>query len=189
VPQVSGITLGALPSCSSRSGQTRWRNSAATPSDFDEVIRHRQWSSLRRQGPYPLGGLLVAVALLFVHQPSALIAFGMCLAWGISTLLDCRSIRAASLWQHAWAQEDVRIDLEDEGLRLRNARGSGFIRWDSGAVVRLYSSCFVVEEFGEEIAVIPKRYLNSTELLTLQNRADVDASAPNRPLQPSSGAG
>jgi hypothetical protein len=125
----------------------------ATPSDFDEVIRHRQWSSLRRQGPYPLGALLVAVALLFVHQPSALIAFGMCLAWGISTLLDCRSIRAASLWQHAWAQEDVRIDLEDEGLRLRNARGSGFIRWDSGALVRLYSSCFVVEEFGEEIAV------------------------------------
>lgn len=161
----------------------------ATPSDFDEVIRHRQWSSLRWQAPYPMGALLVALALFFVHRPSALIAFGMSLAWGISTLLDWRSIRAASLWQHAWAQEDVSIHIEDEGLRLTNARGSAFIRWDSGALVRLHSSCFVVEELGEEIAVIPKRYLNSTELLTLQNRAAAAASAPNRPLQPTSGAG
>jgi hypothetical protein len=161
----------------------------ATPSDFDEVIRHRQWKSLRRQGPYPLGALLVAVVLFFIHRPSALVAFGMAVAWGISTFLDWRSIRAASLWQHAWAQEDVTIDIEDGGLRLANARGAGFVRWDSGVVVRLHSSCFVVEEYGEEIAVIPKRYLNSTELLILQNRAAADASAPNRPLQPTSGAG
>jgi hypothetical protein len=142
----------------------------ATPSDFDEVIRHRQRDSLRRQAPYPLGALFVAAALFLVHRPSALVSFGMALAWGISTLLDWRSLRAAALWQHAWAQEDVTIDIEDEGLRVANARGTGFIRWDSGAVVRLYSTCFVVEESGEDIAVIPKRYLSSTELLILQNR-------------------
>ena len=148
----------------------------ATPSDFDEVIRHRQWNSLRRQGPYPLGALLVAVALFFVHRPSAFVAAGMALAWGISTCLDWRSIRAACLWQHAWTQEDVTVDLEDEGLRVANARGAGFIRWDSGAVVRPHSSCFVVEESGEEIAVIPKRYLSATELLILQNRAAADGA-------------
>ena len=161
----------------------------ATPSDFDEVIRYRQRTSLRRQGPYPLGALLVATALFFVHRPSALVAFGMAVAWGISTLLDWRSIRAASLWQYAWAQEEVTIDIGDEGLRLANARGAGFIRWDGGAVVRRHSSCFVVEDSGEEIAVIPKRYLNSTELLILQNRAAADAVAPDTPLQPTSGAG
>lgn len=147
----------------------------ATPSDFDEVIKHRQWHSLRRQGLYPLAALLVAMALLLVHLPSALVAFGMAFAWGFSTFLEWRSIRAASLWQHAWAQEDVTVDVEEDGLRVKNARGAGFVRWDSGAVVRLHSSCFVVEEFGEDIAVIPKRYLNSTELLILQNRAAADA--------------
>lgn len=160
----------------------------ATPSDFDEVISIRRWNSLRRQGPYPVGALLVAVTLFFIHRPSALVACGMAIAWGISTtLLDWRSIRAASLWEHAWAQEDVTIDIEDEGLRMENARGAGFIRWISGAVVRLYASCFVVEEPGEDVAVIPKRYLNSTELLILQNRAAADASAPNAPLPPPSG--
>jgi hypothetical protein len=160
----------------------------ATPSDFDEVIRHRQWNSLRRQGLYPLGALLIAIVLLLVHRPTALLAFGMALAWGFSTFLEWRSIRGASLWQHAWAQEDVTIDVEEDGLRVENARGAGFVRWDSGVVVRPHSSCFVVDEFGEDIAVIPKRYLNSTELLILQRRAVADASAPNRPLQPSSGA-
>ena len=139
------------------------------------MIRHRQWNSLRQQGLYALGALLIGILLLLAHRPTALVAFGMALAWGSSTFLEWRSIRAASLWQHAWAQEDVTIDVEDEGLRLKNARGSGFVRWDSGAVVRVHATCFVVEEAGEEIAVIPKRYLSSTELLALQNRAAADA--------------
>jgi hypothetical protein len=160
----------------------------ATSADFDEVIRRRQWTSLRRQGLYPLGALLLASALLFVHGPSALVALGMSLAWGFSTVLEWRSIRASALWQHAWAQEDVTIDVEDDGLRVQNSRGAGFVRWDSGAVLRLYSSCFVLEEFGEDIAVIPKRYLNATELLMLQNRA-AQASAPPKPLQPTTSAG
>jgi hypothetical protein len=42
-------------------------------------------------------------------------------------------------------------------------------------VVRVHATCFVVEESGEEIAVIPKRYLSSTELIALQNRAAADA--------------
>jgi hypothetical protein len=107
------------------------------------------------------------------HQHVSLnVSLGMAIAWGISTILDLRSIRAAFLWRHGWTQEDVEIDIEDEGIRVTNSRGSGFIRWDSGVVVRLSASCFVVEEEGDDIVVIPKRYLNATELLMLKNKCD-----------------
>jgi hypothetical protein len=79
-----------------------------------------------------LGALLVAVAFFFVHRPSAFVAVGMAIAWGVSTFLDWPSIRAACLWQHAWTQEDVTVDIEDEGLRMENACGAGFIRWTAG---------------------------------------------------------
>lgn len=161
----------------------------ATPDDFDEVIRSQQWRSLRRQAPYPLAALLATLTLSFIHRPTALVTAGMCVAWSVSTFLDWRSIRSAYLWRHAWAQEDVAIDIGEEGIQLSNQRGSGFIRWNSGAIVRSRSSCFVLEEEGEEIAVIPKRYLTASELLILHNRASSGAAAPNKPLQPTSGAG
>ncbi len=159
----------------------------AQPEDFDEVIRIRQRRSLRRQAPYPLVAGGAATVLFFVHQPTALVVVGMCIAWAVSTYLDWRGIRAACLWRHAWAQEDAVVDVRDDGLHLSNKRGAGFVRWDSGAIVRRYSTCFVVEEEGDEIAVIPKRYLNATELLILENRAVAEAVAPNEPQQPSSG--
>ena len=143
----------------------------AMPSDFEEVIRHHQWAGLRRQGPYPLGALLVAAVMSFFYRPIALVALGVSLAWGFSLFLEWRSIRAVSLWRHVWEQEDVTIDIEDEGIRLANAKGWGFVRWDSGVTIRVHGSCFVIEDGGEDIAVIPKRVLNSTELLILQNRA------------------
>lgn len=95
----------------------------------------------------------------------------MSLAWSISTILILYRFEAACLSRHAWMQEDVIIDLEDEGLRLSNARSSGFIRWDSGAIVRSYATCFVVNDQGEEIAIVPKGYLSTTEMLLLQTRA------------------
>lgn len=146
----------------------------ALPEDFDEVIRNQQRRSLRRQGPFPLAALVVAIVLFFIYRPAALVAIGMSIAWGVSAFLDWQSIKEAYLWRHAWAQEDVVIEIEDEGIRLSNQRGSGFIRWSSGAVVRSYSTCFVLEEEAEDIAVMPKRYLNATELLILLNRAVAD---------------
>ena len=143
----------------------------ATPADFDEVIANQQWQSLRRQGPYPIAALLAGTVLSLIVKPIALIAFGMAVAWSISIVLDLRSIRPAYLWRFAWAQEEAVLDIDDEGVRMTTARGSGFIRWKGGVVVRLCSTCFVVEEEGEEIAVIPKQYLNSDELLVLQTKA------------------
>src|SRR5689334_7056405 len=124
----------------------------ATPADFDEVIRNQQWQSLRRQGPYPLVALLVGMLLSLIHKPTALIVFGMAIAWTASIVLDVRSIKMAYLWRFAWAQEEAVVDIDDEGIRLTTARGSGFIRWSSGVIVRLWSTCIVVEEEGEELA-------------------------------------
>jgi integrase len=39
-----------------------------------------------------------------------------------------------------------------------------------GVVVKTLPGCFVLEDEGEDVVVVPKRYLNSTELLLLQNR-------------------
>ena len=143
----------------------------ATPADFDEVIANQQRQLLRRQAPYAIGALLVGMLLSLIFKPLALIAFGMAVAWSISIVLDVRSIRPAYLWRFAWAQEEAVLDIDDEGVRMTTARGSGFIRWKSGVIVRLCSTCFVVEEEGEEIAVLPKQYLNSDETLVLQTRA------------------
>ena len=131
----------------------------AVPEDFDEAIRNEQWTAVRRRGPYPLAALVGGIVFLFIYPPVGLVAIGMSIAWSVSAFLDWRSIKAVQLWRHAWAQEDVVIDIEDDGLRLSNQRGSGFVRWSSGAVVRSSSTCFVLEEEGENIAVMPKRYL------------------------------
>jgi hypothetical protein len=162
----------------------------AVPEDFDEIIRKGRRAVLRRQSPYPLTALAASIVLSFVQLPAALVALGMFIAWGVSTFLEWRAVRAMYLWRFAWAQEESAIEVEVDGIRLTNQRGSGFIRWSSGANVRAHSTCFVLEDEGEEVAVIPKRYLNATELLLLRNRAEADAStAPNPPLQPTSGAG
>jgi hypothetical protein len=143
----------------------------ATPADFDEVIANQQWQSLRRQAPYPIVALLAGIVLSFIFRPLALLAFGMALAWSISIVLEIRNIRMAYLWRFAWEQEEAVVDIDDEGVRLTTARGSGFIRWKSGVDVRLRSSCFVVEEEGEEMAVLPKQYLNFDETQVLETRA------------------
>lgn len=143
----------------------------ATPADFDEVIRNQQWRALRRQGAYPIGALLVALLLSFVLRPPAFIAFGMAIAWTVSMINEVRAIKMAYLWRFAWAQEEAVVDIDDEGIRLTTARGSGYIRWTSGIVVRVCSTCFVVEEEGEDLAVVPKQYLDANELSMLETRA------------------
>jgi len=144
----------------------------AVREDLDEVIRRQRFVLLRRNCQWPSGAFAVSALFFFINEQVALLALGMSLAWSISTFLHLRNFQAACLWRHAWlSQEDVVIDIEDEGIRLSNVKGSGFIRWDSGATVRSYSTCFVIDEEGEEIAVIPKRYLSTAEMLLLQRRA------------------
>jgi len=143
----------------------------AISEDFDEIIRRQRRAMLRRQGPYPLGALGAAVMLVVVSKSASLVAPGMSLAWGISTILEWRHISAAVLWQFAWAQEGVSLDVEEGGLRLRSQRGDAFIRWQTDVVVRALATCYVLEDEGEITAVIPKRYLSTTELLLFERKA------------------
>lgn len=143
----------------------------ASADDLRELIERQQSVVLRRQGRYPLAAFLVAAVLSFFYIPAALAAGGMCIAWSISVFLEWRNVTAASLWRHAWIQESCAFEIEDEGIRVGNQRGSSFIRWDSGIVVRAYGTCFVLEEEGEDLVVLPKRHLNSGELLVLAQKA------------------
>ena len=142
----------------------------ATPNDLLELIRSRQRAAVRRQAPYPLGAAVVALLLVPVYLPAALIALGMCIAWSLSTYWSLRSLAAAYQWRYAWLQEPIVLEVLDEGLRLSSQRGSSLIRWSGGVVVRALPGCFVLEDEGEDVALVPKRYLNSAELLVLQSR-------------------
>ena len=142
----------------------------ATPDDLRELIRSRQRLDARQQAPYPLGAADVALLLLPVYVPAALVALGACFAWSLSAYRSVRALAGAYQWRYAWLQEPVVVEVLEEGLRMSNARGFSLIKWSGGVVVRTLPGAFVVEDEGEDVALIPKRYLNSTELLLLQNR-------------------
>ncbi|MCI0427562.1 MAG: hypothetical protein L0Z46_06065 [Nitrospiraceae bacterium] len=79
-------------------------------------------------------------------------------------------LAAAYRWRYAWLQEPVVVEVLEEGLRMSSQRGSSLIRWSGGVVVKTLPGCFVLEDEGEDVVLVPKRHLNSTELLLLQNR-------------------
>ena len=86
-------------------------------------------------------------------------------------MLGWRGIANECLSRFAWTQENGTIEVNDDGLRIANPWGSSFVSWTSGVVVQSLSTCFVLEVEGDDLTIVPKRYLNSTELLILQNRA------------------
>jgi hypothetical protein len=142
----------------------------ATPDDLNELIRSRQRVEARKAAPYPLGAAVVALLLMPLYLPAALVAFGMCVAWSLSTYWSLTSLAASYQWRYAWLQEPIVVEVLEEGLRMSNQRGSSLIRWSGGVVVKALPGCFVLEDEGEDVALVPKRYLSSTELLLLQNR-------------------
>src|SRR5262245_31660423 len=142
----------------------------ATADDLLELIRNRQRLELRTQLPFPVGAALVALVLVPVYVPAALVAFGVCLGWALSTYWALRNLAAAYSWRYAWLQEPVVVEVLDDGLRMTNQRGSSVINWSGGIVVKALPGCFVLEDEGEDIVLLPKRYLSSTELLLLQAR-------------------
>src|SRR5262249_6261662 len=137
----------------------------ATPDDLHELIRSRQRAGARRQAPYPIVAAAIALLLVWVYLPAALVAFGMCLAWSLSTYWSLRSMAAAYQWRYAWLKEPIVVEVLDEGLRMSTQRGSSLIRWSGGVVVRALPGSFVLEDEGEDVALVPKRYLTSAELL------------------------
>jgi hypothetical protein len=89
----------------------------ATADDLRELIRSRQRLEARRQAPYPLGAAAVALVLIPVYAPAALVVFGVCLGWSLSTYWSLRNLAAAYQWRYAWLQEPVVVEVLEEGLR------------------------------------------------------------------------
>ncbi len=142
----------------------------ATREDLAEVIRRQQRLTVRQQARYSLGALIVAALFLPVYPPAGWIALGMGVAWSLSTYWAWQAVTPAYLWRYAWLQEGVVVDLVKEGVRFSTDRGSSLIRWSGGVVVRSLPGSFVLEDEGEDLAVLPKKYLDSTEILILQSR-------------------
>ena len=94
----------------------------------------------------------------------------MGVAWGLSTYWELRSVAAAYLWRYAWLQEGIVVEVLEDGIQLSGQRGSPMIRWNKDLVVRALSKCFIIEDEGEDLVVLPKRYLDTTEMLLLQRR-------------------
>jgi hypothetical protein len=143
----------------------------ATAGDLDELIRLAQRTELRNGVTYPAVALAVAALLSVFFLEGALVSLGMALAWGLSAYWSIRGVRNAYLWRYAWLQEPVVVELSEEGVTLSGARGTTLFRWDGGMVVRSRGSYFILEDEGEDFVVLPKRYLDSTELIVLQSRA------------------
>jgi hypothetical protein len=143
----------------------------ARPEDLTGLIRERQLAVLKRALPFPVVALIVGFCLLQVDRTLCAFAFGAAAAWAYSTVQEVRVVRPALLWENAWLQEDVTVTTEEEGLRLASARGTSFMRWDGGISVLSRPDFFLIKEETDELAILPKKYLNEAELLMLNRQA------------------
>lgn len=144
----------------------------ATPDDLREFIHCQKLTWFKRQIPYPIGAIIFGIFLIYFFLPLAFIAFGMCLAWSLSLFLSFRNIAPDYLWRYAWMQENVVINVLEEGISISNQRGSSVIRWDGGIVIRSIPGSFIIEDEGVDMVVLPKKYFNTAELLSLQNHVN-----------------
>jgi hypothetical protein len=142
----------------------------ATTDDLREIIRRQQVALLKRQASYPAGAFVASAVLLPLYAPAGFIALGIGFAWSLSLYWQFRGLSRAYTWRYAWLMEGVVVDVLEDGLRLSSQRGTSLYRWDGGAVVRSLGASFVLEDQGEDFIVLPKRYLNSQELMTMQSR-------------------
>jgi hypothetical protein len=143
----------------------------ATPDDLAGLLRDQQKIVLKRSLPYPLVALMVGLALLPAQRTLATLALGASAAWAYSCVVEFRAVRPTFLWHYAWLQEEMTVGVEEEGLRLVNARGSSFMRWDGGISVHSRPDFFVIKEEQDTLAILPKKYLSEPELFALNTHA------------------
>jgi hypothetical protein len=142
-----------------------------TTDDLRDIIRREKLFILKRQGTFALTPLAAGCVLLAIFPPAGFIALGMCLAWSLSVVFELRAVAGRLTWKYAWLLEDIEIKVDEEGIRLSSSRGMSLSRWGEGVVVRSLGQCFVLEDLGEDFVILPKRYLDSGELMVLQDRA------------------
>ena len=143
----------------------------ATAEDLDGLVRERQRRTLRNALPYPAVALILGVCLMPASQTLAALALGAAAAWSWSTVQEWRGVKPTILWAYAWLQEDVTVTTEEEGLRMASVRGTSFLRWDGGIRVLSRGEFFVIKDEDDDLAVLPKKYLDEAELLILNTHA------------------
>jgi hypothetical protein len=144
----------------------------ASANDLDEIVRIRTRESIRWWLRYPLSSVAVAAVAWFVSPAVSLIALGAFGAWTLSAYWHAKEMKAAYLWRYAWLQEGVSVSVREDGVECTTAWGSSFVRWRDELKLRSLETCFVLEDEGEDVVVLPKKYLDTTELLILNNRSE-----------------
>jgi hypothetical protein len=127
----------------------------AQPDDLREIVDIRVRETFRRGVPYPLVSLIIAALAWKIFLPVALVATGAAAAWGFSLWREVQSLRGAYLWRYAWLQEAVVLRVGDEGVEWSTARGVALTKWTE-LKVRKLETCFVLEDEGEDVGVIPR---------------------------------
>jgi hypothetical protein len=142
----------------------------ATPDDLAEIIAIRVRQTVKSGVAYPAASLAVAVGAWWFVPEIALVALGACGAWSLSLWREAKNVREAYLWRYAWLQEGISLRIGADGVEWTSPRGVALTRWNDDLSVLRLNTCFVLDDEGEDIAVIPRRYLDSTELALLTNR-------------------
>jgi hypothetical protein len=143
----------------------------ATPEDLSEVINLKIRETLRRGALYPAVAILIAIVSWWFLPMVAVFSAGAASAWIYGLGIEIRGLRAGYLWRYAWLQEGVTLRVGDDGIEWSTARGVALTRWNDELIVRRLGTCFVLEDEGEDVAVIPRKYLDATELILLDNRS------------------
>lgn len=142
----------------------------AVPDDLDELARMKLRQTLRRGSLYPLGALAVAGVTWLLVPSVALIACGAAIAWALSLYWSARDAMREVRHRFAWLLEDVSLRIDEVGVECANQWGSGLLRWADDVEVHSLDTCFVLRDSTEIVMVLPKRYLETQELLALNSR-------------------
>ncbi len=84
--------------------------------DLEPLIRRDLWNELRHQGPLPLGALVAAAVLVWVHPFLGAVALGMGIAWGYSLVAHLRSVRRMYRLRQGSLAGELTVKFLEEGV-------------------------------------------------------------------------
>lgn len=112
--------------------------------DLEALIRRDMRNEVRQQGPFPLGALVAACALVWVHPLLGAVAAGMAAAWGYSLAVHVRAIRPYYRLRQGFRAGPLTVRFLDEGVWTEMPAGTGLLRWEqlgrSGTILACSSS-------------------------------------------------
>jgi hypothetical protein len=141
-------------------------------SDLEQLVRRDLWNELRQQGPFPLGALVAAAVLVWIHPLLGAVALGMGIAWGYSLVAHLRAVRPWYRLRQGSLAGPLTVKFVEDGVWTDMATGSGTLRWSELGAIRNYPELFVFEDGdGYECLILPKRHFSAEDLALLQSKA------------------